>query len=40
MVAGYRELVHRKEQLIAEDRNVLKIPAIPFSFDIVRPVAA
>jgi hypothetical protein len=26
--------------LVAGDRNVLKIPAIPFSFEIIRPVAA
>jgi hypothetical protein len=26
--------------MVAGDRNVLKIPLIPFSFEIIRPVAA
>jgi hypothetical protein len=26
-------------RLVAGDRNVLKIPTIPFSFDILRPAA-
>jgi hypothetical protein len=29
-----------ESQMVAGDRNVLKIPAIPFSFEIIRPVAA
>jgi len=40
MVAAYRELAETRELLVAGLRNVLKNPAIVFSFQIIRPVAA
>jgi hypothetical protein len=39
MVAGYRELVHRKEQLIAEACNHPNGLVLPFSFPLVRVAA-
>jgi len=40
MVAWFAEVADRKGSLVAGDCNVLKIPSIPFSFEIIRPIAA
>jgi hypothetical protein len=39
-VAWFAEVADRKGFLVAGDCNVLKIPSIPFSFEIIRPIAA
>ena len=39
MVAGYRELVHRKQQLIAEACNHLNCLVLPFSVELIRLAA-
>jgi hypothetical protein len=40
MVAGFSELAQGKEFLVVEVRNVLQVLRIPFSFEIVRSIAA
>jgi hypothetical protein len=39
MVAGFAEVIDREETLVAGDRNVLKIPRIPFRFEIISSAA-
>ena len=39
MVAGYRKLVHRKEQLIAEACNHPNCLVLPFNLELIRLAA-